>query len=108
MMRNLGGMMKKVQEMQARMAELQTEMENRQFTATSGGGAVSVTLTGKGRVLYVSITPDACDPEDTETLEDMIKAAVNKAREDADKAIAEAMAELTGGLPLPPGLQLPF
>lgn len=108
MMRNLGGMMKKVQEMQARMAELQTEMENRQFTATSGGGAVSVTLTGKGRVLYVSITPDACDPEDTETLEDMIKSAMNKAKDEADKAMAEAMAQLTGGLPLPPGLQLPF
>ena len=70
MMRNLGGMMKKVQEMQSQMEAMQTEMASRHFSATSGGGAVSVKVTGKGRVVSVSITQDIVDPEDIETLED--------------------------------------
>ena len=66
-MRNLGGMMKKVQELQSQMETMQTEMANRQFTATSGGGAVSVTITEKGKIVSISITEDIVDPKDIET-----------------------------------------
>ena len=107
-MRNLGGMMKKVQEMQSQMEEMQTEMASRHFSATSGGGAVSVTVTGKGRVVSVSITEDIVDPKDIETLEDLIQLAVNNAKDEADKTLAQEMSKLTGGLPLPPGTKLPF
>ena len=78
-MRNLGGMMKKVQEMQSQIEKMQNEIANRHFSATSGGGAVSVTITGKGRVISVSITEDVVNPKDIETLEDLIQLAVNNA-----------------------------
>ena len=108
MMRNLGSMMKKVQEMQSQMETIQTEMDNRHFSATSGGGAVSVTVTGKGRIVSISITEDIVDPHDIETLEDLIQLAVNNAKHETDKALAQEMSKLTGGLPLPPGMKLPF
>lgn len=107
MMRNLGGMMKKVQEMQSRMEEITAELDNKQFTA-SIGSAVSATVTGKGRIVSLNISSDACDPSDTETLEDLVQSAVNKALDEAEAAKSAAMAELTGGLPLPPGMKLPF
>ena len=105
-MRNLGGMMKKVQELQSQMEAMQTEMANRQFSATSGGGAVSVTITGKGKIVSISITEDIVDPKDIETLEDLIKLAVNNAKDEADKALTSEMNKLTGGLPLPAGMNL--
>ena len=105
-MRNLGGMMKKVQELQSQMEAMQAEMANRQFSATSGGGAVSVTVTGKGKVVSISITEDIVNPRDIETLEDLIKLAFNNAKDEADKALTTAMNKLTGGLPLPTGMKL--
>ena len=105
-MRNLGGMMKKVQEMQSQMEAMQKEMASRHFTTTSGGGAVSVTVTGKGRVVSLSITEDIVDSKDIETLEDLIQLAVNNAKDEADKALAQEMSKLTGGLPFPPGTKL--
>ena len=105
-MRNLGGMMKKVQELQSQMEAMQTEMANRQFSATSGGGAVSVTITGKGKIVSISITEDIVDPKDIETLEDLIKLAFNNAKDEADKALTSEMNILTGGLPLPNGMNL--
>ena len=108
MMRNLGGMMKKVQEMQGKMESLQAEHEHRLFTASVGANAVSVTLSGKGRITALTISPEACDPEDTETLADLIQLAVNKAQDEADNAKAAALAEITDGLPLPAGMKLPF
>jgi DNA-binding YbaB/EbfC family protein len=107
MMRNLGGMMKKVQEMQSRMEEMQAELEIKHFSA-SIGSAVSATVTGKGRLVSLKISSDAADPSDTETLEDLVCSVVNKALEDADAAKSAAMSDLTGGLPLPPGMKLPF
>ena len=107
MMRNLGGMMKKVQEMQSRMEEMQAELENQHFSA-SIGSAVSATVTGKGRIVSLKISSDACDPSDTETLEDLVSSVVNKALDDAEAAKSAALSDLTGGLPLPPGMKLPF
>jgi DNA-binding YbaB/EbfC family protein len=108
MMRNMAGMMKKVQEMQSRMEELQAEMATTEFSATVGGGAVSVTVTGKGVMQAVRIDPAALDVDDIGMLEDMICLATNNARADADASMAARMKDITGGLPLPPGMSLPF
>jgi len=108
MMRNMAGMMKKVQEMQARMEALQEEMAASEFTASVGGGAVSLTVTGKGEVRDVTIDPQAVDTDDISILEDMIQLAINNARAEADSTMAARMKDITGGLPLPPGMSLPF
>ena len=91
MMRNMAGMMKKVQEMQSRMEELQAEMATTEFSATVGGGAVSVTVTGKGEMRAVKIDPAAVDADDISMLEDMICLAANNARAEADAAIDEEL-----------------
>ena len=108
MMRNMAGMMKKVQEMQERMEALQVEMAATEFTASVGGGSVSVTVSGKGEVRDVTIDPDAVDKEDMSISEDMIQLAANNARAEADPTMAAKMKDITGGLPLPPGMSLPF
>jgi DNA-binding YbaB/EbfC family protein len=108
MMRNMAGMMKKVQEMQTRMEALQQEMADTEFTASVGGGAVTVTVTGKGEMRGVKIDPAAVDGDDVSILEDMICLATNNAKAEADAAMAAKMKDITGGLPLPPGMSLPF
>ena len=108
MMRNMAGMMKKVQEMQSRMEALQQEMADSEFSAAVGGGAVQVIVTGKGEMRGVKIDPSAVDGEDIGMLEDMICLAVNNARAEADATMAAKMKDITGGLPLPPGMSLPF
>ena len=108
MMRNMAGMMKKVQEMQSRMEALQQEMADTEFSAAVGGGAVQVTMTGKGEMRGVKINPSAVDAEDIDMLEDMICLAANNARAEADATMAAKMKDITGGLPLPPGMSLPF
>ncbi len=105
MMRNMAGMMKKVQEMQSRMEALQQEMADTEFSAAVG---VQVTVTGKGEMRGVKIDPSAVDAEDIGMLEDMICLAANNARAEADAAMAAKMKDITGGLPLPPGMSLPF
>jgi len=108
MMKNMAGMMKKVQEMQSRMQDLRSEMENRSFSASVGGGAVTVTMSGKGIMQSVNIDPEALDPSEIDTLEDMICLASNNAKAAADAEMAAQMKDITGGLPLPPGMSLPF
>ena len=108
MMRNMAGMMKKFQEMQMRMEGLQTEMASKEFTASVGGGVVTVTVTGKGKMRSVKIDPAAIDLEDIGMLEDMICLASNNAHAEADTTMEARMKDITGGLPLPPGMSLPF
>ena len=108
MMRNMAGMMKKVQEMQERIESLQQEMASTEFSASVGGGAVTITVTGKGEMRSVRIDPDCVDTQDMSMLEDMICLATNNARAEADAAMAARMKDITGGLPLPPGMSLPF
>ena len=95
---NMNNLMKQAQRMQRQMEESQKEMETREFTAKAGGGAVEVTVTGKKEVVSVKISEEAVDPDDVETLEDMVKAAVNEALKQADVASAEMMGKMTGGL----------
>lgn len=100
------GMMKKAQEMQARMGEVQAELEQAQCPGTSGGGLVTVTLNGKGAMLGTQIDPSLLKPEDAAVLEDLILAAHQNAREKVDETMKARMEEVTGGLPLPPGMKL--
>lgn len=96
---NMSNLMKQAQRMQRQMEESQKELETKEFTAKAGGGAVEVTVTGKKELTKVKISEEAVDPEDVETLEDMVKAAVNEALKMADQANADMMGKMTGGLP---------
>ena len=107
-MSNLGQMLKQAQEMQSKMAEMQAKLEGVEVTGASGGGLVTVTLGGKGDVRKIKIDPSIVDAEDVEVLEDLITAGVNDAKGKQEQAMREKMSDLTGGPPLPPGMQLPF
>ncbi len=105
-MKNIMSMMKQAQELQAKMTEMQAELEALQVEGASGGGLVKVTLNGKGAMARTSIDASLLKPEDAEILEDLIVAAHNDAKQKVEQAMAEKMQALTGGLPLPPGLKL--
>ena len=81
--------------------KMQEEMESKTVEATSGGGAVTVTANGKKEILTLKISPDAVDPDDVETLEDLIMVAVNDAIKKADDMMAEGMSAVTGGINIP-------
>ncbi len=91
-------MMKKFQDMQDEMARVQEEVEQGEYSATSGGGAVSVKVSGKHEVLSIDIKPEVVDPGDVEILADMITAAVNEAMRKASDIMEREMGKVTGGL----------
>ena len=97
---NQAAMMKQAQKMQQEMLRMQEEMENKTYSATSGGGMVTATVNGKHEVLNLEIKPEAVDPDDVEMLQDMVIAAVNEAMRSADTDSANNMSRLTGGLNL--------
>lgn len=105
-MKNFTQMMKQAQELQGRMADMQAEMERMTCEGRAGGGLVVVTLNGKGEMAGVKIDPAMLKPDEGEILEDLITAAHADAKTKVEEAMKEKMAELTGGLPLPPGLKL--
>jgi nucleoid-associated protein EbfC len=107
-MKNLGEMMKQVQAMQSRMAEMQSKLEQATVTGQSGGGMVKVVMTGKGAVTGLTIDPSLLQPDEKEILEDLIIAAHSDAKAKSEAMMSEQMKELTGGLQLPPGMKLPF
>ena len=97
---NQAAMMKQAQKMQQEMLRMQEEMENKTYSATTGGGMVSATVNGKHELLDLQINPEAVDPDDVEMLQDMVIAAVNEAMRTADAEAANNMSRLTGGLNL--------
>ncbi|MBC8036040.1 MAG: YbaB/EbfC family nucleoid-associated protein [Rhizobiales bacterium] len=107
-MKNLGEMMKQVQAMQSRMAEVQAKLEQAIVTGQSGGGLVRVTLNGKGAMTGLTIDASLFKPEEKEIVEDLIVAAHTDAKAKVEILMADEMKSVTGGLPLPPGLKLPF
>jgi DNA-binding YbaB/EbfC family protein len=107
-MRDLMGMMGKVKEMQEKMTEMQEEIAATEVEGTSGGGMVTVKINGKGVMLGLSIDPSLFKEGEVEILEDLIVAAFNDAKGKAEAVTAEKTAELTAGLPIPPGMKLPF
>lgn len=98
---NMQSMMKQAQKMQADMAAAQEELAQRTYTATAGGGMVTATVDGTHLVQSVAIKPEACDPEDTEMLGDLVMAAVNEAIRKAIADSEEEMGRITGGMKLP-------
>ena len=95
---NMNNLMKQAQKMQKQMEENQKALEEKEFTATAGGGAVEVTVSGKREIVKVKLSEEAVDPDDVEMLEDLIVAAINEALRQAEEAAASAMSALTGGL----------
>ena len=98
---NMNQMLKQAQKMQEDMANLQADLEQREYTATSGGGMIEVTVDGKHLIKNIKISPDAIDPDDSEMLEDLITVAVNEAIATATKTADEEMGSITAGLNIP-------
>ena len=98
---NMNNLMKQAQRMQRQMEEKQKELEEKEYTASSGGGAVEATVTGKKLLTKLTISPDAVDPDDVEMLQDMIIAAVNEAVNKAESESDELMRGISSGLNLP-------
>jgi DNA-binding YbaB/EbfC family protein len=101
---NIAKLMKQAGQMQAKMQELQEEMAERKFEASSGGGAVTAVVSGRHEVISLKISPEVVDPSDIAMLEDLVVAAVNAARQQAEQGMREEMEKLTGDLGIPPGL----
>lgn len=98
---NMQSMLRQAQKMQEDMAAAQAELEQKEYTATAGGGMVTATVDGKHLLRSLELNPEAVDPEDTEMLSDMIMAAVNEAVRKAQADSDETLGKLTGGMNLP-------
>lgn len=107
-MKDIMGLMKQAQQMQSRMQDMQAELERTEVEGQSGGGLVKVTLTAKGAMKGVSVDASLLKPDEKEIVEDLILAAHEDARKKAERTMEEKMKEVTAGLPLPPGMKLPF
>ena len=105
---NLGNMMKQAQELQKKMAEAQEKLNSIEVEGVSGGGMVKVISTAKGDIKRITIDETLMKPEEKEMTEDLIVAAINDAKQKGEIAAQEEMKNVTGGLPLPPGMKLPF
>ena len=107
-MKNIGQMLKQAQKMQAKMGDMQEAMADHEITGGAGAGMISVTLNGKGEMRSLKIDPSLISGGDAEMLEDLIVAAFNDAKGKVEAYAAEEMQKVTEGLPLPPGMKLPF
>lgn len=109
-MKNFGGMpnmnnlMKQAQKMQRQMEKTQQELEEKEVTATAGGGVVEVVVSGKRELKSIKIDPEVVDSDDVETLEDLVMAAVNEGLRQAEELTNKEMAKVTGGMGLPGGM----
>jgi DNA-binding YbaB/EbfC family protein len=107
-MKDIMGLMKQAQAMQARMQEMQAELENTEVEGQSGGGLVRVTLTAKGAMRTINIDASLLKADEKEIVEDLILTAHEDARKKGERLIEDKMKSVTAGLPLPPGMKLPF
>jgi nucleoid-associated protein EbfC len=105
---NIAGMMKQVQEMQAKMAEMQKRLAEAEVEGQSGGGMVTATMNGKSELKKIRIDPKLAVPGEIEMLEDLIVAACADARAKAEAQMAEETQKMMGGMQLPPGVKLPI
>ncbi|MGD8395981.1 MAG: YbaB/EbfC family nucleoid-associated protein [Candidatus Eiseniibacteriota bacterium] len=103
-MRDLNKLMKQAQQMQAKMAELQEELGERELTATAGGGVVEAVVNGRHELKSIKIKPEVVQPDDVEMLEDLILAAVNEAHRQAEEMMRTEMEKATGGMGGMPGM----
>ncbi len=95
---NMNAMIKKAQKMQEDMVKAQEELGNKEYSATSGGGAVTAVIKGSNQLVSLKLDPDIVDPDDIEMLEDLIITAVNQALKTADEESAAVMRQATGGM----------
>ena len=107
-MKNIGQMLKQAQQMQSKMAEMQEQLADTLVDGVSGAGLVKVILNCKGEMKSIKLDPSLLNPSENEILEDLIIAAYADAKSKSEAKSAEAMKELTGGIELPPGINLPF
>lgn len=98
---NMQQLLKQAQKMQQDMARVTAELEEKEIIAASGGGMVTVTVTGKRKLKAISIKPEAVDPDDVEMLQDLVLAAVNEAMAQAEELAEKEMAKITGGMGMP-------
>lgn len=98
---NMQGMLKQAQKMQEKMAELQEELDAREYDFTVGGGMLTIHMNGKKEMLGIEIKPEVVDPDDIEMLQDLIVAGVNEAVSSIEKTNADAMAQVTGNINIP-------
>ncbi len=101
---NMNNLVKQAQKMQKKMEELQSQLDEKEFNASSGGGAVKVVVTGKKEIKEIVISPDVADPDDVEMLQDLVLTAVNEALRKADEGVSNEMGKITGGMGMPGGL----
>lgn len=105
-MRDMMGMLKQAQQLQADMQRMQEELAGLEIVGRAGAGLVTVALDGKGDVRSVKIDPSLLKPEEAEIVEDLVTAAFKDARQKVETEMQARMRQVTGGLPLPPGLKL--
>jgi DNA-binding YbaB/EbfC family protein len=103
-MKDIQGMLKQAQALQAKVTEIQGQLKAREVVGTAGGGKVKVTMNGAQEVTGISIAADVVRPEETDILEDLVLAALRDARAKVTRMVEEEMGRVTGGLGLPPGL----
>lgn len=100
-MKNLQQMMKQAQQMQTKMASLQSELATREIETSSGGGMIKVKVNGKQEILSISINRECVDPDDVESLEQLVLIAVNQSLKESHEMVSSAMSKITGGLNIP-------
>ena len=101
MAKNMNALIKQAQQMQQKMATLQKELESRELETSSGGGMIKIKVNGKQEILEVKIDPECVDPNDIETLEELIQTGVNQAVKESQDMVSKAMSKVTGGLSIP-------
>ena len=99
--KNMNSVIKQAQKMQEEMERVQAELEEKTVKASAGGGVIEVEANGKKEILSIKIKPEVVDPDDIETLEDLVMVAINDAIKQADEMMAEGMSGVTGGLNIP-------
>ncbi len=107
-MKDMMGMMKKAQELQGKMQEFQENLGSLIIEGQSGAGMVVVTMNGKGELKGLKIDPSLFKDDSVDILEDLIITAHNDAKQKTEAEVQSRMAEMTAGLPIPPGMKLPF
>ena len=105
---NINQYLKQVQDMQNKLQVMQDQMAATEYTGKSGGGVVTITVTGRGDVRKIDIDQTLLKPEEKEILEDLIVAAFNDAKQKVDQDSQSSMTDAFGGVPLPPGIKMPF
>ena len=105
---NINNMMKQAQQLQKKMSEVQEKLNSIEVEGISGGGLVKVTATAKGDIKRITLDDSLLSKEEKEMTEDLIVAAINDAKQKGEVASQEEMKAVTGGIPLPPGMKMPF